>query len=97
MKSCGPIRAVADGQVILAADVARAALQGRQSPPRFPTLTDREREVLTLLADGLGNSAIANRLGVSAKTVANHVSAILTKLQGVTDRTQAALVSRGDR
>ena len=59
-------------------------------------LTDREREVLVLVADGLGNAAIADRLGISAKTVANHVSMLLTKLQ-VTDRTQAALLVRRAR
>lgn len=87
------VRAVADGQVILAAEAAQAAFRGQQAPPRFPSLTEREREVLNLLADGLGNPAIAHRLGVSAKTVANHVSTILAKLQ-VADRTQAAFLAR---
>jgi DNA-binding NarL/FixJ family response regulator len=57
----------------------------------FPELTDREREVLELLAAGLRNSEIARRLILSEKTVRNHVSAVLTKLQ-VTDR--AAAVAR---
>ncbi len=67
-------------------------------PSRFPgtTLTEREGQVLDCLADGLSNAAIAERLGVSAKTVANHVSILLTKLY-VTDRAQAALLARQNR
>jgi DNA-binding NarL/FixJ family response regulator len=56
----------------------------------FPELTGREREVLDLMAAGLRNLAIATRLGLSEKTVRNHVSAVLVKLQ-VPDRTAAAL------
>ena len=52
----------------------------------FPELTAREREILDLLA-GLGNSAIATRLGLSPKTVANHLSATFAKLQ-VADRSR---------
>jgi len=59
----------------------------------FPTLTDREREVLDLMAVGLRNHGIAERLGLSEKTVRNHVSAVLVKLQ-VPDRTSAALKAR---
>jgi DNA-binding NarL/FixJ family response regulator len=59
----------------------------------FPELTDREREVLGLMAVGLRNNAIADRLGLSEKTVRNHVSAVLLKLQ-VPDRTAAALKAR---
>ena len=92
------VRAVADGQIIFSADVARAALRGLSPAPpsaaeQFPQLTARERVVLALLAQGLGNPAIARRLGISAKTAANHVSAVLAKL-GVADRTQAALLAR---
>ena len=54
-------------------------------------LTPREREVLRLLADGLGNKAIARRLGISAETVKAHVSAILAKLHSTT-RTEAVAV-----
>lgn len=57
----------------------------------FPELTEREREVLDLVALGLGNHQIAGRLGLAEKTVRNHVSAILYKLQ-VSDR--AAAVAR---
>jgi DNA-binding NarL/FixJ family response regulator len=55
-------------------------------------LSDREREVLRLLASGLGNSEIAKTLFLSEGTVKNYVSTIFSKL-GVTDRTQAALVA----
>jgi DNA-binding NarL/FixJ family response regulator len=60
----------------------------------FPELTDRERDVLELLADGRRNSEIASALHLSDKTVRNHVSAVLLKLQ-VPDRTAAALKAKG--
>ena len=59
----------------------------------FPELTPREREVLELLAVGCRNHEIARRLTMSEKTVRNHVSQVLTKLQ-VPDRTAAALKAR---
>ena len=59
----------------------------------FPDLTEREREVLDLLARGLDNAAIARRLGIAGKTARNHVSNVLGKLM-VTDRTAAALKAR---
>jgi DNA-binding NarL/FixJ family response regulator len=59
----------------------------------FPQLTDREREVLALIADGLDNAAIARRVHISTKTVANNVSNILTKLH-VRDRAQAIVAAR---
>ncbi len=59
----------------------------------FPELTEREREVLELVATGCRNSEIAARLGLSDKTVRNHVSAVLLKLH-VPDRTAAALRAR---
>jgi DNA-binding NarL/FixJ family response regulator len=91
------IRAVAAGDAIYGAPIAhrivglltRAGAPG----PAFPDLTDRERDVLQLLAAGLRNHAIAIRLGLSEKTVRNHVSNILLKLQ-VGDRTAAALKAR---
>ena len=61
--------------------------------PVFPQLTDREREVLDLVAQGRANTAIAARLSLSEKTVRNHVSNILTKLQ-VADRAQAIVQAR---
>ena len=59
----------------------------------FPELTDREREVLDLMALGLRNRAIGERLGMAEKTVRNHVSVVLQKLQ-VTDRTSAVIKAR---
>jgi DNA-binding NarL/FixJ family response regulator len=59
----------------------------------FPELTDRETEVLTLIAQGMTNAQIADRLYVSVKTVRNHVSNVFSKLQ-VADRAQAALRAR---
>jgi DNA-binding NarL/FixJ family response regulator len=59
----------------------------------FPQLTDRERQVLELIASGLGNSGIASRLALSPKTVRNNVSAIFSKLQ-VADRSEAIVRAR---
>ena len=59
----------------------------------FPELTPRELEVLSHVADGLSNDAIARRPGLSAKTVRNHLSNILVKLQ-VTDRAEAIVRAR---
>jgi DNA-binding NarL/FixJ family response regulator len=59
----------------------------------FPQLTDREREILDLIAGGLRNQAIAERLGLAPKTVANHISSIFSKLQ-VTDRSEAIVRAR---
>jgi DNA-binding NarL/FixJ family response regulator len=90
------IRAVAQGDARFGASVADRLpqlLAQRQPAPVFPDLTDREREILVLLADGLPNAAIARRLAIAVKTVANHVSNILLKLQ-VPDRTTAAMAAR---
>jgi len=91
------ILAVADGQAVYGAPVAqriatifRDGGQTAQPTEPFPELTARERQVLTLLAEGARNSEIARQLGMSEKTVRNHVSAILSKL-GVPDRTAAAI------
>jgi DNA-binding NarL/FixJ family response regulator len=93
------ILAVADGQAVYGAAVARRITElfgaSRRAAP-FPDLTPREREVLDLLADGARNSEIARQLGMTDKTVRNHVSAILMKLQ-VTDRTAAAIKARDAR
>lgn len=88
------IRAVAAGQAVFGPGVAPSVLALLHAPPAeqpypFPALTSREREVLALLADGLGNQAIGRQLGVSPKTVANAVSAVVVKL-GVPDRVAAA-------
>lgn len=93
------IEAVVAGDAVYGAPIANrivsalAGTGGVGAPPRFPDLTGRERDVLELLAAGLRNRAIADQLGLSEKTVRNHVSAVLLKLQ-VTDRTAAALKAR---
>jgi DNA-binding NarL/FixJ family response regulator len=85
------LRTVAAGGVVVGAGAARRVLAGDH---RIGDLTPREAEVLALVADGRSNSEIARDLGLSLKTVQNHVSNVLTKLQ-VRDRTQAALRMRG--
>ncbi|GAA3126791.1 response regulator transcription factor [Planomonospora alba] len=88
------IRAVHGGQVLLAPEAAEAVLAAPAPAPAGPgpavPLTDREREVLALLAAGRSNREIARELAVAEKTVKTHVSNVLMKL-GVQDRTQAAL------
>ncbi|MEU9084314.1 response regulator transcription factor [Streptomyces sp. NPDC048357] len=89
----GAIRSVHAGHVLLQPEVAVALLsQDDQSPSagRPGSLTDREREVLGLIADGRSNREIARALVLSEKTVKTHVSNILMKLD-LSDRTQAAL------
>ena len=71
----------------------RPAESSAGSPRPFPDLTEREREVLELIAQGHSNPAIAERLVLSIKTVQNHVSSILGKLQAV-DRAQALVRAR---
>jgi DNA-binding NarL/FixJ family response regulator len=87
------IRAVAEGEAIFGPGIARRVLgylSGRSRPTQtFPQLTAREREVLDLLAAGLPNTAIGNRLGLASKTVSNHISSIFAKLQ-VASRAEAA-------
>ncbi|GAA3739375.1 response regulator transcription factor [Streptomyces tremellae] len=87
------IRSVHAGHVLLQPEVARALLA--QDDPasgqgRGTSLTEREREVLALIADGRSNREIARALVLSEKTVKTHVSNILMKLD-LADRTQAAL------
>jgi DNA-binding NarL/FixJ family response regulator len=93
------IQAAANGEIIFGTQLAARMLAyftttgAAARPPVFPQLTDREREVLDLVAQGQGNTAIAAKLGLSQKTVRNHVSNILTKLQ-VADRAQAIVQAR---
>ncbi|MGP3962883.1 response regulator [Nonomuraea sp. 3N208] len=86
------VRAVHGGQVLLAPEAAEAMLSTAGAPdvPAPVPLTDREREVLALIAAGRSNREIARSLAVAEKTVKTHVSNVLMKL-GVQDRTQAAL------
>src|ERR687898_848337 len=93
------IRAVASGEAVFGPGVAERII-GFFSAPRtaapqraFPELTQREEEVLSLVAQGKSNQQIARRLFVSLKTVRNHVSNILLKLQ-VADRAQAVIRAR---
>lgn len=85
----GGIRAVAEGGLPLDPMVARALLTARR-PAAAITLTEREREVLSLVRAGLANKVIAQRLGISERTVKAHLGSIFQRL-GVSDRTQAAL------
>ena len=98
------IRAVADGEAIFSPSIAervmyyfahgvppQAPMTGGPKP--FPELTDREREVLALIARGLTNSAIAEQLVLSPKTVRNYITEIFSKLQ-VADRAQAVIRAR---
>lgn len=93
------ILAVGGGEAIFSPAIASRVLAffaspHRAAPPQvFPALTDRERVILGLIARGLANAAIAQRLSLSTKTVANYVSNIFGKLQ-VADRAQAMLRAR---
>jgi DNA-binding NarL/FixJ family response regulator len=80
------IRSVHDGNVLLAREAADSLAHGS----RADSLTPREREVLSRIAEGRSNREIARLLHLSEKTVKAHVSAVLAKL-GVQDRTQAAV------
>jgi two-component system, NarL family, response regulator LiaR len=84
------IKAAAEGRVHLAPEAAARLMREVRSPENPDALTDREAEVLRLLARGKANKQIASGLYVSEKTVKAHVSSILMKL-GVQSRTQAAL------
>jgi len=84
------IRDVVSGGAALDPKAARALLTGRRAPRPGPALSDREREVLDLVGEGLPNKSIARRLGITERTVKAHLTSIYQQL-GVTDRTQAAL------
>jgi DNA-binding NarL/FixJ family response regulator len=84
------IKAASEGQVQLSPQVASRLLREIRAPESPETLTEREVDVLRLLAKGYANKEIAQALVIGEKTVKTHVSNILSKL-GVTSRTQAAL------
>ena len=84
------VRGTAEGRVYLASEAAARLMREVRAPENPEALTDREAEILMLLARGKANKQIASSLYISEKTVKAHVSAILMKL-GVQSRTQAAL------
>lgn len=89
------VRQVAAGQSLLDPAVTMRVLRrvrGEQDDSRLTTLTERERHVIDLIADGLTNRQIAERLDLAEKTVKNHVSNLLAKL-GLERRTQAAVLA----
>jgi len=93
------IRTVGNGGAIFSPAIATRLIaffaQPHFSIPKtiFPELTDREREILDLLARGQSTTELGNRLGLSSKTISNYISNILTKLQ-VTDRAEAIVRAR---
>jgi DNA-binding NarL/FixJ family response regulator len=94
------VRSVADGEIVFGKAVAERVLAVFAAPRRnrrtngpFQALTDREVEVLELVAAGKNNPAIARELYLSDKTVRNHVSSIFAKLQ-VADRSEAIVRAR---
>jgi DNA-binding NarL/FixJ family response regulator len=96
------IHAAASGEAIFSPTITQRlseyfATPGRDQPTRstqpFSNLTEREDEILALMAEGYTNNAIASRLYLSPKTVRNYVSSIFTKLQ-VSDRSQAIVHAR---
>jgi DNA-binding NarL/FixJ family response regulator len=98
LKHVGPgtlvdgLRAVLRGEVVLDPAAVEAVGVARASP--LAALSDRERQVLACIVDGMTNKRIAAALGISEKTVKTHVSHLLAKL-GVRDRTQAAVLGVG--
>ncbi len=92
------VRAAAAGEAIFGPAIADRVIlhfaRGGDHPrSTFPSLTQREREVLSLIANGKGNAAIAHELGINLKTVRNHVSNVFTKLH-VSDRASAIVKAR---
>jgi DNA-binding NarL/FixJ family response regulator len=84
------IEAAARGEAPLDPKAARALLSARRAPTVAETLSEREREVLAMVGQGLPNKVIAQRLAISEKTVKAHLTSVYRQI-GVTDRTQAAL------
>ena len=87
------IRAAADGRSIMSPEAAEVlADDGETAAASGGDLTEREREILALLAQGLSNKKIAERLEISEYTVRNHVSQVIAKL-GVANRSEAAVLA----
>jgi DNA-binding NarL/FixJ family response regulator len=94
------IRVIAAGDTLLAPSITRRFIEdfvqrpppGSGTPPELEDLTDRETEVLALIAEGLSNAEIADRLFLSEGTIKSHVNRILTKL-GLRGRVQAVVVA----
>lgn len=84
------VRAAARGESPLDPKAARALLASRREPEPAGQLSEREREVLVMVAEGLQNKQISRQLGISEKTVKAHLTRVFRAI-GVTDRTQAAL------
>lgn len=84
------IRAAASGGAPLDPQAARLLLEAKDAPDPLDVISPREREVFALLLDGLPNKLIAQRLGISEKTVKTHLTNIFRQI-GVTDRVQAVL------
>ncbi len=89
---CQAIHAAVGGQVQLSRQVAQRLASQDEAPLSVEALTERETEVLHLIARGCSNKEIALSLNIAEKTVKAHVGSILSKL-GVTSRTQAALLA----
>jgi DNA-binding NarL/FixJ family response regulator len=90
------VQTVAAGGGVFGASVARRVMDhfsGQHASEPFPELTEREREVLSMVAAGHNNTAIAAQLALAPKTVRNHISNIMTKLH-VSDRAQAIIRAR---
>jgi DNA-binding NarL/FixJ family response regulator len=97
------VRAVAQGEAVFGPAIANrlsglfeqagSSSQEQESSKLFPELTDREREILEIIALGRNNQEIASQLHITMKTVSNHISNIYNKLQ-VTDRAQAIILAR---
>jgi DNA-binding NarL/FixJ family response regulator len=93
------VRVVAAGEALLAPTVTRRLLDhfagqlpGTKRPPELARLTERELEILMLLAEGLSNAELAERLFLSETTVKSHVSSVLRKLE-LRDRVQAVVLA----
>jgi two-component system response regulator DevR len=94
------VQRVARGESLLDPKVTTRVLErlrsGPKQDPRLASLTDQERRILDLIAEGLTNRQIGSRLGLAEKTVKNYVSSLLAKI-GMRSRTQAALYVAGSK